>query len=64
MVYLMEEADIVTSGFKRCVELGLIKHTVETIVLEYPEIFSEKTRACAEFRLRIARNPKLLKAAS
>lgn len=64
IVWLMEKSDIVTSGYARCVHLKIEQHSLEAIVLEYPEIFSETTQACARFRRRLGRNPKLLKAAT
>lgn len=49
---LVENGDI-QSGFRRLQKLGLLDHTIEAAVLRFPKEFSDRTRECAEFRLRI-----------
>jgi hypothetical protein len=53
IIKLVESPDI-QSGFKRLAGLGLLDHTIEAAVLQFPGEFSERTRQCAEFRLGLA----------
>jgi len=49
---LVESGDV-QSGFRRLEKLGLLDHTIEAAVLRFPDEFSQQTRECAEFRLRM-----------
>lgn len=56
---LVQNGDI-QSGFRRLEKLGLLDATIEAAVLKFPTEFPEQVIACAEFRLRVARNNEKL----
>lgn len=55
IISLVESADI-QSGFKRLKALGLLDYTIEAAVLRFPGEFPDRTRECAEFRLRLVQD--------